>query len=174
MHPTLYRASVPVFIKTLQNLKQILEKGVAYAKAKNIEETVLLEAKLAPDMFNLSRQVQIASDNAKGISARLAGLEPPKMEDTEKSFAELMTRIEKTIEFLESLPPESFEGGETRKIPFPYIEGKYMLGDEALLQSYLPNFFFHTVTAYDILRREGVELGKADYIGDLPLKDMTQ
>lgn len=173
MQPTMYLVSVPVMIKALENLKHIVEKGADHVKVAGLPESALLGAKLAPDMFDFTRQVQIASDNAKGICARLSGGEPPKMEDNEKTFAELVARIEKTVAFLKTLKPESFEGGAERKIPFPYIEGKYMLGDEAFFQSYLPNFFFHVTVAYAILRNQGVELGKADFIGDLPLKDMA-
>lgn len=166
----LYHVSVPLFIKGLTNLKNILKKGKAFAEEKGWQETELLDAKLAPDMFPLTRQVQIASDNAKGISADLTGVERVKMEDTEKSFDELIERCEKTIAFLETLKPEQFEGAEEKHIPFPYVEGKWMLGDESLLQRSLPNFFFHVSTAYDILRHKGVAIGKNDYIGNLPLK----
>lgn len=172
MDPVMYQTTVPIFIKMLTNLKGILKKGEVYAETHQVNPETLLMAKLAPDMFDLVKQVQIASDNAKGISARLAGLEPPKMEDTEKSFTELSTRIEKTVAFLETLKPEQFEGSETKQIPFPYVEGKYLLGNDAVFTSYLPNFFFHVTTAYAILRNQGVELGKADYIGDLPLRDL--
>lgn len=166
----LYHISVPVFVKGLNNLKKILEKGKAFVAEKGISESDLLEARLATDMFPLTKQVQIASDAAKGISADLAGVPRVKMEDNEQTFDALIERCNKTIAFLETLKPEQFEGGEAKHIPFAYVEGKWMLGNEALLEQNLPNFFFHLVTAYDILRHKGVELGKADYIGDLPLK----
>ncbi len=166
----LYVVSVPIFVKMLGNLKGILAKGKAFAEEQGIAEAELLEARLAPDMFPLKRQVQIASDAAKGIAAGLAGVERPVMEDTEGTFAELMERCDKTIAFLETLKPEQFEGAETKSLPFPYVEGKVMTGEETLLQSNLPNFFFHVTTAYDILRHKGVQLGKNDYIGTLPLK----
>lgn len=166
----LYTVSVPVFMKNLKNLKQILAKGKTFAAEQGMSEAELLDARLAPDMFPLMRQVQIASDNAKSISANLASVEKPVMEDVEKSFDELMERCDKTIAFLETLKPEQFEGAEARQIPFPYAEGKWMLGNEALLHHNLPNFFFHMVTAYAILRNKGVTLGKNDYIGELPLK----
>lgn len=133
-------------------------------------EAELLEARLAPDMFPLTRQVQIASDAAKGIAAGLAGVEKPVMEDTETTFDALIERCDKTISFLNTLSVDQFEGGENRLIPFPYVEGKVMTGEATLLQSNLPNFFFHVTTAYDILRHKGVPLGKTDYIGDLPLQ----
>ncbi|MEP7162772.1 MAG: DUF1993 domain-containing protein [Candidatus Moraniibacteriota bacterium] len=168
----LYDVSVPVFVKALENLKNVLKKGAAYAGEKGVDPNQFLEAKLAPDMYNLVKQVQIASDSAKGISARLAGMEPPKMEDIEKTFAELFSRIDKTVDFLKTLKPEQFEGADERKIPFPYVEGKYLVGSDSLFESSLPNFFFHVVTAYGILRAQGVPLGKNDYIGPLPLKDL--
>ncbi len=166
----LYHASVPLFIKSLKNLKNILEKGKLFVKEKNLQESELLEARLAPDMFPLTRQVQIASDNAKGITANLAGVEKLVMPDEEKTFDELLERCDKTIAFLETLTPEQFEGAESKRIPFPYVEGKWMFGNEALFQNNLPNFFFHVTTAYDILRHKGVAIGKNDYIGELPLK----
>ncbi len=166
----IYHVSVPLFIKGLQNLKGILEKGKTYTQERGLDESELLEARLAPDMFSLIRQVQIASDNAKGVSAGLAGVEKPVMDDTEKSFDALIERCQKTIAFLETLTPEQFEGSEEKRLPFPYIEGKVMTGYDTLLQSSLPNFFFHVTTAYDIFRHKGVPLGKADYIGVLPLK----
>lgn len=166
----LYHVSVPIFIQGLKNLKAILEKGKIFAAERGMAESDMLESRLAADMFPLTRQIQIASDNAKGISADLAGVARVKMEDTEKTLDALIERCSQTIAFLETLQPEQFEGSDSKHIPFPYIEGKWMLGHEALLQQYLPNFFFHVVTAYAILRHRGVEIGKADYIGDLPLK----
>ncbi|MFZ1654833.1 MAG: DUF1993 domain-containing protein [Candidatus Moraniibacteriota bacterium] len=166
----LYDASVPVFIAMLENLAGILAKAQTWATENGKSDEDVLQARLAPDMFPLVKQVQIASDNAKSISARLAGEEPPKMEDIEATFAELIERTEKTVAYLKTLDREKFEGAEGRHIPFPYVPDTYLLGQEALLQSYLPNFFFHVTTAYDILRNQGVPLGKADYIGTLPLK----
>lgn len=166
----LYHASVPVYTKMLENLTNILEKSAAWAKEAGKTDEDMLQARLAPDMFPLVRQVQIASDNAKSISARLAGEEPPKMEDTEATFAELIERTRKTVTYLKTLDPARFDGAEARHIPFPYVPDTYLLGQEALFESYLPNFFFHVTTAYDILRNQGVPLGKADFIGTLPLK----
>lgn len=154
----------------LENLSGILEKTALWAKENKQTEAEILEAKLAPDMFPLVRQIQIASDNAKSISARLAGEEPPKMEDTESTLAELIERTRRTVAYLKTLDAAKFEGAEDRHVPFPYVPDTYMLGQEALLESYLPNFFFHVTTAYDILRNQGVPLGKADFIGTLPLK----
>lgn len=167
----MYTASVPVFVKMLENLKVILEKGEAHAIATGIGAEAMLTAQLAPDMYNLTRQVQIATDNAKGISARLAGLEPPVMADTETTFADLYARIDNTIVFLRSLDPQTFVGSEARHIAFPYAEGKYLIGEASLLQLSLPNFFFHVVTAYAILRNQEVVIGKQDFIGVLDLQD---
>lgn len=166
----LYHVSVPLFVKALTNLKGILTKGKAFAALQKIDEQTLIDARLAPDMFPLVRQVQIASDNAKAVTAGLAGVERPVMPDTETTFDQLIERCEATIAFLETLKPEQFERAETKMIPFPYVEGKVMTGEETLLQSNLPNFFFHVTVAYAILRHKGVPLGKADYLGDLPLK----
>lgn len=166
----LYDASVPVYVKMLENLAQILAKSQSWAKEQGKSEDELLDAKLAPDMFPLIRQVQIASDHAKGISARLAGQEPPKIEDVETTFDQAIERIRKTVDYLKTLDPALFEGASSRQIPFPYVPDTYLLAEEALFESSLPNFFFHVTTAYGILRREGVPLGKADFIGHLPLK----
>lgn len=170
----LYDASIPVFAKMLENLAGILEKSAVWAKETGKTDEDMLQARLAPDMFPLVRQVQIASDNAKSISARLAGEEPPKMEDTEATFIELIERTRKTVAYLKTLDSAKFDGAEARRIPFPYVPDTYLLGQEALLESYLPNFFFHVTTAYDILRSQGVPFGKADFIGNLPLKPMQK
>lgn len=170
----LYNASVPVYVKMLENLANILEKASVWTAEQGKTEGEIIQARLAPDMFPLARQIQIASDNAKSITARLAGEEPPKMEDTEATLAELIERTRKTVAFLKTIDPEKFEGAQNRHIPFPYVPDTYLLGEEALFQSYLPNFFFHVTTAYDILRNQGMPLGKADYIGTLPLKSNKQ
>jgi len=163
-----YEMSVPVFIKSLNNLKGILEKAEKFAAEKKVAESVLLESRLYVDMFPLVKQIQVAADGAKGTAARLAGMEPPKMEDNEKTFAELRTRLEKTVEFLETLKPEQFENSAEAKVRLPYYPGKYFPGESYLPFSGLPNFFFHLTTAYGILRHLGVEIGKSDYIGDVP------
>ncbi len=154
----------------LENLVGILEKADVWAKESGKADAEILQWKLAPDMFPFVRQIQIASDNAKSISARLAGEEPPKMEDVESTLSELIDRTKKTVAYLKTLDPVKFEGAETRHIPFPYVPDTHLLGQEALFESYLPNFFFHVTTAYDILRNQGMPLGKADFIGALPLK----
>ena len=168
MKISMYEASVPVFIRMLKNLAAILAKGATYAEAKKIEPTVLINSRLYPDMFALVRQIQIASDVAKGCGARLAGLEPPKFEDNEATFPELLTRIDKTVAYLETLKPEQIDGSEQRTITL-LIRNQTMtfLGMPFLLNFALPNFYFHVTTAYDILRHCGVEIGKQDFIGKL-------
>ncbi len=166
MKISMYQASVPVYIRMLTNLAAVLEKGAAHAEAKKIDPSVLIGSRLYPDMFPLSRQVQIATDNAKGPAARLAGVDVPKYEDNEKTFPELRGRIEKTIEFLRTLKPEQIDGSEERTITLQ-LRGNTQTfkGLPYLLNLAMPNFYFHVTTAYDILRHNGVELGKSDYLG---------
>ena len=165
---SMYEASIPVFIRMLKNLAAILAKGATYAEAKKIEPTVLINSRLYPDMFPMARQVQIASDAAKGCGARLAGREPPKFEDNEATFPELLTRIDKTIAYLETLKPEQINGSEQRTITLQIRNNTLtFLGMPFLLNFALPNFYFHVTTAYDILRHCGVEIGKQDFIGAL-------
>jgi len=166
MSLSMYQASVPVYMRILKNLVAILEKGAAHAEAKKIDPSVLLQSRLFPDMFPLARQVQIVSDNAKGSCARLAGVDVPKYEDTETTFAELIERLRKTSAFLETLSPAHFEGSETRTVTLPTRNGNMeFVGQPYLLGFALPNGFFHAVTAYNILRHNGVELGKMDFLG---------
>ena len=168
MKISMYEASIPVFIRMSKNLAAILAKGAAYAEAKKIEPTVLINSRLYPDMFSLVRQVQIASDAAKGCGARLAGLEPPKFEDNEATFPELLTRIDKTIAYLETLKPEQINGSEQKTITLQIRKNTLTFsGMPFLLNFALPNFYFHVTTAYDILRHCGVEIGKQDFIGAL-------
>ncbi len=163
---SMYEASVPVFVAALRNLAKLLDKGEAFANEREIGKEVVLNWRLAPDMYPLTRQVQLASDFAKGSAARLAGAEVPKYADDEKSFAELKERIAKTVAFLESLRPEDFAGAETRDITLPVRDRELRFkGQPYLLGFGLPNFFFHVTTAYDILRSLGVGLGKRDYLG---------
>jgi hypothetical protein len=162
----MYQASVPVLIRQLENLSNVLKKGEAFAAAKKIEPEVLLNARLAPDMFSLTRQVQIASDTSKGCAARLAGTEIPKYEDNEKTFAELQARITRTITYLKTFKANQIDGTEENKIILK-IGGKELAftGQTYLLGFVLPNFYFHCTTTYAILRHNGVELGKRDYLG---------
>lgn len=165
---SMYQASVPVFVKTLGNLAAILDKAAGFAAAKKVDQSVLLGYRLAPDMLNLARQVQIATDHAKGAPARLAGMEPPSFEYTEASFAELKARIDKVIAFLGSLKPAQVDGSEEREVTLK-MGGNTLTykGQPYLLHFALPNFFFHVTTAYGILRHCGVDLGKKDYIGQV-------
>lgn len=162
---TMFDATIPTLIRALNNLSHILKKGEAYADAKKIEHSVLLNARLFPDMYPLTRQVQIATDMSKGAAARLAGVEIPKYEDNETTFAELQARLAKTIAFIESVTPAQFAGCETREVAIPVrkVEVKFN-GQDYLLKWVLPNVYFHVTTAYNILRHNGVELGKADYL----------
>jgi hypothetical protein len=163
---SMYSASVPVYQSMLNNLKGVLAKGADFAAAKKIDESVLMNARLAPDMFPLSRQVQIACDFAKGSIARLAGLEVPKWEDNEKSFADLAARIDKTITYISEFSAAQIEGQEDRNIELT-IAGNPMSfkGQPYLLNMAMPNFYFHVAAAYSILRHNGVEIGKGDFLG---------
>lgn len=172
MH-NIYEFTVPIFIKSLGGLKNILDKSEAFAKEQGISEEEFLAKRLWPDMFPFSRQVQIASDNAKGAAARLAGIENPKMEDTEKTFAELHERIDKTIKFLHTVPKDMFADADTRQISLPYWDGKVLAGSDYARQQALPNFFFHVTTAYGIARNAGVPLGKGDFINGLSFINET-
>lgn len=163
---SMYEASIPVFVHTLTNLKQILQKGAAHAETKKFDPDVLAASRLAPDMFPLTRQIQIASDAAKGAAARLSGTEPPKFEDTEKTYGELVARIDKTLDYLKSFNAAQLEGSETRTITVNTPRAAFTFTGLTFLRHWaLPNFFFHTTTAYNLLRHNGVELGKADFLG---------
>ncbi|HYB51261.1 MAG TPA: DUF1993 domain-containing protein [Burkholderiaceae bacterium] len=166
MSITMHTASVPRFAHTLRSLALILSKAENHALARKIDPAALLGARLFPDMFALTRQVQIACDTAKGAAARLAGEEVPKHEDTEQSFSELQQRIAKVIAFMESLPADRINGSEERSIKLT-LRGEEVTfsGMQYLTGFALPNFYFHVVTAYDILRHNGVELGKRDFLG---------
>jgi len=162
---SMHALSAPMFLRMLKNLSAMLSKAEAHAKAKGIEPSVLLSARLAPDMFALMRQVQIATDHAKGAMARLAGVAPEAIEDKETSFADLQARIARVIAIVESFSAEQLKGSETREVSvkIPNAELKFS-GVDYLMQWALPNFYFHVTTAYDILRHNGVELGKRDFL----------
>lgn len=165
---SMYALSVPVFDRYLRNLVNLLDKGAAYAAERKIDDTVLTSMRIYPDMFPLSRQVQIAADFAKGASARLAGVELPKYEDTEKTFAELKARCQKTYDFLSTLKPEQFEGSESKTITLPVAGTPTdFVGLPYLTVIALPNFYFHATTAYNLLRHAGVPLGKRDFTGGM-------
>jgi hypothetical protein len=162
----MYQASVPVFVRALNNLIDILAKAAAHAEARKIDPAVLLNSRLYPDMFPLSRQIQIVSDTAKGGAARLAGIEPPKYEDNEKTFPELIERLRKTIAYLNTFKSEQIDGSENRTITLKVRDETITLeGLTFLLNRVLPNLHFHTSIAYGILRHDGVEIGKKDYLG---------
>ncbi|XQE65120.1 DUF1993 domain-containing protein [Pseudomonas sp. P3C3] len=166
MSLSLYQASVPVFVRMFGNLSAILDKAAAYAEARKIDPAVLLNARLAPDMHPLTRQIQIASDAAKGCAARLAGVEVPSFADSESTFAELQARIAKTLAFINGLTPAQIDSGEGREVVLkvPGAELKFK-GEDYLLHFVLPNFYFHITTAYAILRHNGLDIGKMDYLG---------
>ena len=166
MTMSMYQASVPVFMQMLGALSAVLDKASAHTAARKIDPAALLQARLYPDMFPFTRQVQLACDFAKNSTARLAGVEAPKMPDDEKSFDELRARVAKTLAYLKTLKPEQIDGSEEREVTIP-IAGQptTFKGQRYLLGSALPNFFFHVTTAYDLLRHNGVEIGKRDFIG---------
>ena len=163
---TTYDVAVPVFRQMLQSLSHILDKADAHATEKGVNVTTLLTAKLAPDMFDFIRQIQIATDHAKGAVARLAGIDIPQMDDTEKTVADLKARLQKTLEFVTSVKPEQFAGAEDKDITlvFPWATHEFT-GRSYLMNYALPNFYFHATTAYDILRHNGVAIGKGDFLG---------
>lgn len=163
---SMYSASIPVLKSMLENLAKLLDKAAIHAEAKKFDPAVLLNARLFPDMFPLTRQVQIASDQAKGVAARLAGVDVPKFEDAETTIEELKERIAKTITFLDSIRPEQVDGSEERHIVLQIRDRKLEFkGQQYLTNWVLPNFYFHVTTAYDILRHNGVELSKRDFLG---------
>ncbi|MDB5238510.1 MAG: hypothetical protein JWM46_780 [Candidatus Kaiserbacteria bacterium] len=174
----LYTVTVPVFIKALTSLDGMLDKVAAYAAAKGTErrpaayfENALLQSRLIADQFPFVQQVQVTCDNAKGATARISGVEMPKYEDNETTVAELKARVEKTIAFLKTITAEQIIGKEETKITVPYWNGKHLTAFEYVTEQVLPNFFFHLTTAYSILRSNGIDIGKGDFIGGLPLKD---
>jgi uncharacterized protein len=165
MSTTMYNASAVAFDKHLAMMQGYLAKGAAYAAEKKLDDTVLTQMRIYPDMFPLTRQVMIACDFAKGASARLAGVEVPKYEDTEKTFAELQARAQKTRDFLKTLKSEQFVGAESKKISIT-IGGNPVefVGEPYLFNFALPNFYFHSTTAYNLLRHAGVPVGKGDFV----------
>ena len=169
MSITMYKASVPVIVRALTNLKNVLQKGAAHAETSKFDPAILIQYRLYPDMFALARQVQIATDHAKGCVARLSGQEPPSFEDSESSFPELLARIDKTLDYVRGFKPEQIDGSEERKIVMKTrIATLEFSGLDYLTYFVLPNLYFHTTTAYDILRHNGVPVGKMDYVGAPP------
>jgi len=167
MSLSIHDATVPVLVRALTNLVNVLDKGSAYAEAEKIDPAVLISMRLYPDMFPLTRQVQIVSDQAKGGVARLIGQEPPKWPDSEASFAELKERIQKTIAFVQAADAGKFEGAETRPVTLKFPNGalNFKSGWDYLSKFVLPNVYFHSTTTYGILRHCGVKLTKGDFIG---------
>ncbi len=166
MTVSMYQAGILPMIRSLNNLIGILEKGATHAEAKKIDPEVLIGSRLYPDMFPLSRQVQIASDISRRGAAKLAGVEVPVMEDNETSFPELIDRLKQTVAYLETLSPEQIDGTEDKTIELE-MRGNTLTfeGQPFLLYFVLPNVYFHVTTTYDILRHCGVEIGKGDYLG---------
>ena len=167
MTNAIYTSSIPVFKQMLGGLQTVLHKAQAHAADKKMDPNAFLQARLFPDMFPLLRQVQVASDFAKSVSARLAGVEVPKTEDNEQTFEQLQTRIETVLAFINSLDAAKFDDAATREIVTQAgtPKEKRLTGQSYLLNYGLPHFFFHTTTAYAVLRHNGVEVGKKDYIG---------
>jgi uncharacterized protein len=167
----LYDATVPVFTKYLNNLERWLDKGVAHAQAKKFDPEVLVASRLAPDMYALGHQIQAACDGIKYCVAKLTGKEPPSHPDTEKTLPEFRERIAKVQAYLATFSREDFVGAEDRACGHVWMQGKMMRGGDYLDHFALPNLYFHFVTAYAIMRHNGVDLGKTDFIGSLPFKD---
>ncbi len=173
MNTPYFEMTVPFFTKNLRSLKTILAKGAEHAKTVGMSEADLLQSKLAPDMFPLIKQVQIATDNAKGAVARLADAEPLPLADEETTVAELIIRIEKVEAYLATFTPEQFDDADERAITLPYFPGKFMTGRDYLTQYVLANFFFHFNMSYAILRMVGVPLGKGDYMGGVNMQELA-
>lgn len=167
----LYELTITQPAKMLHNLSLCLDKAAAFADTKKIDTEVLLGARLAPDQFNLMRQIQVACDTAKAGAARLTGKEAPAHEDNEKTLADAKARIAKVIAYLQTYLAKDFAGADERRITTPRWGGKSLSGHEFALQHMTPNLYFHIATAYAILRHNGVELGKKDYLGPMPFKD---
>ena len=166
---SMHSASVPVFVRMLGNLVGWLDKAESHAREKKFEPSVYLSARLAPDMLALPTQIQIACDAAKFCFARLAGVEPPPFPDDEKTLDELRQRVRKTIDYLQSIPVAQIDDSDAREISVPRRAGSITMTGESYLKTFaLPNFFFHVTTTYALLRHNGVELGKADFLGALP------
>jgi hypothetical protein len=165
---SMYDFSIPALTRGLTNLSAILDKAAAHAAAKKFDTAVLAQARLFPDMHPLVRQVQIACDTAKGAAARLAGIEPPKHEDTEATFADLKARIAKTLEFVKSVSAAQLKDAESRSIEIKFPNGSWKFTGLAYLTDFvLPNFYFHETVVYALLRKAGVEVGKSDFLGNI-------
>lgn len=166
----IFDLTVPQFIKTLKNLDACLDKAAGFADSKKFEMEVLLNSRLAPDQFPLTRQIQIVCDTAKLGASRLTGKAAPVQEDNEKTLSEVKARIQSVITYLEGMKPEDYKNAATAVITQPRWEGKTLTGEQYVIHHVIPNFYFHTTTAYSILRHNGVDIGKKDYLGTLPYK----
>jgi hypothetical protein len=165
---SMYQASVPAYTQMLKSLSAVLKKGEAHCEAKKIDPSVFVTARLYPDMAPLSRQIQIATDQVKGGLARLAGSEPPSWPDTETTFADLQARIQKALDYAAGIKPEQVDGSENKDVKLKVGPNEMTFkGQQFLINFSLPNFYFHVVTAYDILRHNGVEIGKRDFMGGI-------
>jgi hypothetical protein len=162
---------IPQYGKMLKNIDRWLDKAVEHATLKKFDVDTLVHARLAPDQYSLDRQIQSACDSAKFSAAYLTGKEAPAHPDTEKTVAELRARIKSCLSFLETIKESDVAGAEDRKVAPKWLQGKWVKGDHFLLQMSLPNFYFHVTTAYAILRHNGVDLGKMDFMGSIPLRD---
>lgn len=168
MSLSMHQASAPIFVRQFAALTAIIDKAQAFVKDGGLDEAEFIDARLAPDMLNFAKQVQIATDSAKGGMARLAGVEVPAFEDNETNFDELKDRIARTVAFIESVPAASVDGTEDKAIAFAVREQEMkFVGQPYLLHFVLPNFFFHVTTAYAILRHKGVQIGKIDFLGGI-------
>jgi hypothetical protein len=166
MKISMHAMSHDVFQKSLTQLLHVMEKGVASAKGRNFDTSVLVNSRLAPDMLQFSKQIQLTSDFAKNSLARLAGIDPPRFEDTETTMEELVARVKKTLEYIGTIPAASLEGSEDRDIKIPLRDRTLEMKGLPYLQHWaIPNFFFHYVTAYNLLRHNGVDIGKRDFLG---------
>ena len=172
MPQSMSQASLPVFEINLNALSAILDKAEAYAASKKIDPAVLLHSRLSPDMFDLTRQIQVATDQARRGAARLAGVEPPSVEDKETTIAQLKDRLAKTVAYLKTIDPKKIDAAADREITFPLgpTNKGHMKGDDYLNHFVLPNFYFHCTAAYAILRHCGVDIGKRDFMGEIPLR----
>lgn len=162
---------IRLFAKTLQNLERWMDKAAAHAQAKSYDVDILAQSRLAPDQFCFLQQVQAACDQAKYAAAYLSGQQAPSHPDTEKTFAEVRQRIRTCLEYLDTVGADALAGAAERRVSPPWLKGAWLRGDDYTLHMALPNFFFHATTAYAILRHNGVDLGKVDYIGSLPLQE---
>lgn len=170
--PNLYVSTKYMTLRALENMIALIRKVESQLEGKDFSEAELLEARLAPDMFPLVKQIQIMSDNAKGLNSRLSGVENPSMADEEKTFAELIVRLENTHQFITGIEDEKYEDADSRQIVMPYFPGKYQTAEDYVRDFGIANFYFHFVTAYGILRMKGFEIGKSDFGGSLNLRDL--